>query len=86
VYDFTTGEIIGNANIVTIPPSGSVTSDTLTGEFKILHVDPGVYHVRADKNGYDTSGVDISVIKDDKTIADIPLKTDSTFIDTSQVP
>jgi len=86
VYDFSAGDPIGNANIVTTPPSGSVTSDTLTGAFKILHVDPGVYHVRAEKIGYDSSGVNISVIADDKTIADIALKVDSSFVDTTQAP
>jgi Carboxypeptidase regulatory-like domain len=86
VYDFSTGALIGNANIVTTPPSSSVTSDTLTGAFKILHVDPGVYRVRAEKIGYDSTGVSIAVIADDKTIADIALKTDTTFVDTSQVP
>jgi Carboxypeptidase regulatory-like domain len=86
VYDFSTGALIGNANIVTTPPSSSVTSDTLTGAFTILHVDPGVYRVRAQKVGYDSTGVNIAVIADDKTIADIALKTDSTLVDTTQVP
>ncbi len=86
VFDFSTGEIIGNANIVTDPPSSSVTSDTVTGVFKILHVEPGVYHVTGEKIGYDTSGVNISVIADDKTIADIALTADSTYVDTTQTP
>ncbi|KAA3615650.1 MAG: carboxypeptidase regulatory-like domain-containing protein [Calditrichaeota bacterium] len=86
VYDYSSGTTIGNANIVTQPPSSSVTSDTLTGEFKILHVEPGIYHVRAQKSGYDSAGVDISVIADDKTIADIALRVDSTFVDTTEAP
>ncbi|MCB0284676.1 MAG: carboxypeptidase regulatory-like domain-containing protein [Calditrichaeota bacterium] len=86
VYDFNTGDFVGKANIFTIPPSSSVTSDSVTGIFKILHVDPGVYRVRANKIGYDSTGVSISVIAAEKTIADIALKVDSTFADTSANP
>ncbi len=86
VYDFSTGDVVESANIVTTPPSGSVTSDTLTGTFIILHVEPGVYRVLADKIGYDTTGVNISVIADDVTIADIALRADSTVVDTTQNP
>lgn len=86
VYDFSTGDYVGKANIVTIPPSSSVTSDSVSGNFKILHVDPGVYRVRANKIGYDSTGVSISVIAAEKTIADIALKVDSTFADTSAIP
>jgi hypothetical protein len=86
IYNFLSGDVIGNASIVTTPPSSSVTSDTLTGTFKILHVDPGVYRVHAERIGYDSSGVNISVIVDEMTTADIALKLDTTYVDTTQAP
>jgi hypothetical protein len=86
VYDFTTGDIIGKANVKTDPPSSSVTTDSITGEYKILHVDPGIYRVTAEKTGYDTSGVSISVIAGEATVADVTLKYDSIQVDTTQNP
>lgn len=84
VYDYKSGEIVPKAHIFTIPPTGSVTSDTLTGEFKILHVDPGTYSVYGRKTGYDSSNVNITIIADDITIADLALMPDSTQKDTSK--
>lgn len=86
VYDYSTGDWVGKANIITIPPSSAVTSDSLTGFFKILHVDPGVYRVRATKIGYDSTGVNISVLAGEKTIADIALRIDTTLVDTTSLP
>ena len=43
VYNFDTGDVIGQANIHTTPPSSAVTSDSATGVFNIDHVDTG-YH------------------------------------------
>ena len=83
VYNFNTGEIVGMANVVTIPPSSAVTSDSINGGFKILHVDPGVYKVRAEKVGFDSSSVNISVIAGEKTIADVFLRADTSSSDTT---
>jgi len=84
VYDFDTGAILGQANIHTIPPSSAVTSDTINGEFEIKHVDVGVYRVVAQRTGYDSTSVNITVVADDKSIADIALTVfDSTKVDTS---
>lgn len=85
VYDFESGEFIGLANISTIPPSSAVTSSSQNGSFKILHVDPGMYRVQAKKNGYDSSGVNISILAGEKTVADIVLLPDTTVIDTTQI-
>jgi len=78
VYNFANSKIIGNANVVTVPPSSSVTSDSITGSFKIEHVDPGLYRVIGQKVGFDSSGVNISVLAGETTTADIALKADST--------
>ena len=86
IYNFNSGDVVGKANIVTVPPSSSVTSDSISGSFKILHVDPGVYRVRAKKVGYDSTGVNITVLAGEKTIADIALRIDSTYVDTLAIP
>lgn len=84
VYNFDTGEIIGKAHIFTIPPSSAVTTDSINGTFKILHVDPGVYRVISEKTTFDSTGVNVTVLADEKTIADIALKvSDSTAVDTT---
>lgn len=74
VSSFSTGLPVGFANITTVPPTSAVTSDSTTGMFTILHVDPGIYKVHAEKAGYDTANVNISVVAGEKSIADIALK------------
>lgn len=74
ISDFTSGLPIGKANVTTMPPSSAVTSDSTTGLFIIDHVDPGIYSVYAEKVGFDSAAVNVSVVAEQKTIADIALK------------
>jgi hypothetical protein len=78
VYNFASSEVIGNAFVITNPPSSSVTTDSLKGSFKIEHVDPGLYRVIGNKVGFDSAGVNISVLAGEKTTADIALLADTT--------
>jgi len=81
VYGFENGNLIGKAHIFTDPPSSAVTSDTLLGAYKILHVEPGIYRVRAQKTGFDTTSVRISVMAGEKTKADLAMRRDSSVVD-----
>jgi len=76
VYDATTGSVLAKANVITTPPTFSVTTDTL-GSYTITNVDAGTYRVTAAKFGYDSAGVNVSVSKDLITVADIPLLLDT---------
>ena len=76
VYDGGTGLALYQAKVITDPPTYSVTTDSL-GIYTIENVKAGVYRVTADKFGYDSSGVDITVIGGIASTADIPLVIDS---------
>ena len=76
VYDASTGLALYQAKIITNPPTYSVTTDSL-GNYQIDNVESGVYHVTAEKFGYDSSGVDITVIGGIASTADIPLLSDT---------
>ncbi len=76
VYNAASGLPLDKALVTTSPPTYAVTTDTL-GAYLIENVEAGTYHVRASKTGYDSAGVNISVLAGFTTTADIPLKADS---------
>jgi len=76
VYDAVNGTPVGKASVLTLPPTSAVTSDE-SGEYRIDNVEPGTFHVRASKVGFDSAGVDVAVTKGHTTIADIFLQSDS---------
>ena len=76
VYNAASGLPLDKALVTTTPPTNAVTTDTL-GAYLIENVEAGTYHIRASKTGYDSAGVNISVLAGFTTTADIPLKADS---------
>jgi len=77
VYDASSGLTLFKANIITKPPTSSVTTDT-SGFYKITNVDAGTYRVTALKADYDSAGVNILVIEGLMTTADIQLSLSDT--------
>jgi len=64
-------------NVTTLPPTSSVTTDTL-GVYSIEHVFPDTFAVVATKSGYHKDSVLISVLAGNITIGDIQLLKDTT--------
>ncbi len=86
VYDYALGVIVPMAHVETQPPTSAVISDTVNGDYKIEHVDPGIYKIIVTKFGYDSSMVSISVVAGQTTQADVFLKPDTAQTDTTVVP
>ncbi len=82
VYNAHTGTVIAVANVYTVPPSGSVSTDS-SGLFTIENIEPEIYRVVASKHGFDSSSVSVSVSTGNVTTANIPLNPDSVSADTT---
>lgn len=71
VFNTETGEGIPGAAVSTIPPTSTVATDN-NGYYKIKNVSPGMYKIKAEKNGFVSSEVTVKVVDQDVT-ADIGL-------------
>jgi hypothetical protein len=72
VMDASTGLPIAGAIVSTVPPTQSLTTDTM-GFYRLSDVDTGRYTVTATRFGYVKGSVDVQVVAGKETVADIAL-------------
>lgn len=77
ISDAETSLPVNAVNVTTRPPTSAVTTDT-AGTYSISNVSPEIYSISAEKLGYYTDSVRISVTAGYTTIADIIIKRDTT--------
>ncbi len=61
---------IGKVNLITLPATGSITTDD-SGKFNFGNVPAGQYKLKAEKKGYDTTSVTVTVYGGNTSEADI---------------